>query len=418
MKTLTLICLGATLCTAQTINISGMVIDTGGVGIPGATVMLGKADIFTTTGADGSFTLTDSVAIVTGETNRTMVTSPIQIQNAKITFTLKENTAVALSIYDLVGRQIYADKSTYSYGKHTIHRTLNTAGIYLYKVIIGNESYSFKSSPLGTFSTERSAARSGTSTLAKQAKATEIISDVISVVKEGQLNYRDSIKVFDTCGIIIEMIPNAGNVTDIDGNVYQSVRIGNQVWTVENLRTTKYNDNTPIANVTDNTAWNSLATGAYCYYANNAANKVKYGALYNGYAVNTGKLAPEGWRVPTDAEWDTLQNYLIVNGYNWDGTTNENKMAKSMAAQTDWSRFAVAGSIGNDLSKNNASGFSAYPGGWRSYVGSFDYQSNYGFWWSVPNAWVRTLGYMREYMNRSNDGKNYGCSVRLLRDLK
>ena len=130
----------------------------------------------------------------------------------------------------------------------------------------------------------------------------------------------------------------AGTITDFDGNGYQAVKIGNQVWTVENLRTTKYNDGTAIPYVTDSAAWVNLTTPGYCYFNNmvNADSIRKFGALYNWYAVDTKKLAPAGWHVPTDAEWDTLENYLIANGYNWDGTTDSNKIAKSLAAKTDW----------------------------------------------------------------------------------
>src|SRR4030043_168747 len=129
----------------------------------------------------------------------------------------------------------------------------------------------------------------------------------------------------------------SGTVTDADGNVYQTVKIGNQVWTVENLRTTKYDDGSAIPLVTDSAAWAALTTPGFCYYNNttNADNIKKFGALYNWHAVNTKKLAPKGWHVPTEAEWITLENYLIANGYNWDGTKTENKIAKSMAAKTD-----------------------------------------------------------------------------------
>ena len=101
------------------------------------------------------------------------------------------------------------------------------------------------------------------------------------------------------------------NVVDIDGNVYHTVTIGTQVWMVENLKTTKYNDGTAIPLVTDNTAWGALTTPGYCWYNNDSATyKNTYGALYNWYAVNTGKLAPTGWHVPTDSEWTVLTTYL------------------------------------------------------------------------------------------------------------
>jgi len=293
---------------------------------------------------------------------------------------------------------------------------------------IGNEAYSFKSSPFGTLSSERSAASGNSSALAKQAKTTAVIADVIYVAKEGQINYRDSIKTSDTSGIVVKMIPNAGNVTDADGNVYQSVRIGNQVWTVENLRTTKYNDSSDIPLVPDSTAWSNLTTPGYCWYNNDATNKAKYGGLYNWYTVNPAnpkQIAPAGWHLPTDAEWDTLENYLIANGYNWDGTTTgRSKIAKSMAAKTDWFSSTSNGAIGNDLSKNNASGFSALPGGARfggSFGGSFAFQSYNGYWWSSTKfdtdiALLRALLSNLDYLYHDFFFKSCGLSVRLVRD--
>jgi uncharacterized protein (TIGR02145 family) len=186
---------------------------------------------------------------------------------------------------------------------------------------------------------------------------------------------------------------SAGTVTDADGNVYQSVKIGNQVWTVENLRTTKYNDGTAITKITDSAAWaniyyDTLTTPAYCYYNNttNTDNIKKFGALYNWYAVNTGKLAPAGWHVPSDAEWDTLQNYLIVNGYNCDGTTTNNMVAKALSAKTDWESSTTPGTIGCDLTKNNRSGFSALPGGYRTLSGTFRAQGRLGYWRSTTEV--------------------------------
>jgi uncharacterized protein (TIGR02145 family) len=174
-------------------------------------------------------------------------------------------------------------------------------------------------------------------------------------------------------------------------------------------------------------AWANLRTPGYCYYGNDStSNAEKYGALYNWYAVDTGKLAPEGWHVPTNAEWDELEEYLIANGFNWDGTTSGDEIAKSMAAQTDWRSSTSAGAIGNDLSKNNASGFSALPGGCHYYSGDFDRIGDGGRWWSTTeggadHAWNRFLVYGygslgSGYLYRYNISKGAGLSVRLLRD--
>jgi uncharacterized protein (TIGR02145 family) len=195
----------------------------------------------------------------------------------------------------------------------------------------------------------------------------------------------------------------------------------------ENLRTTKYNDGSPIPNIVSDTAWDSCyytQTGAYCYYNNTTDSDSieKFGALYNWYAVNTGKLAPEGWHVPSDSEWTMLENYLIANGYNYDGTTTGNKIGKSMAAKTDWATSEVEGAIGNDLSTNSRSGFSALPGSYRLNNGFFYDQSRSGRWWSATevsatdDAWYRYLYYDKEGLFRANYYECSGFSVRLLRD--
>jgi uncharacterized protein (TIGR02145 family) len=217
---------------------------------------------------------------------------------------------------------------------------------------------------------------------------------------------------------------NTTTVTDKDGNVYHTVTIGTQTWMVENLKTTQYNDGTAIPLVTDNTAWGNLTTSGYCWYNNDAATyKNTYGALYNWYTVNTGKLAPTGWNVPTDDEWTTLENYLIANGYNYDGSTSGNFIAKSLAATTYWDTDTSTGSIGNDLSKNNITGFSALPGGYRGYKGFYNAGYNCDWWSSesVANgagAWSRYLYSYYSDIERNSNGSNEldGFSVRCVRD--
>ena len=203
-------------------------------------------------------------------------------------------------------------------------------------------------------------------------------------------------------------------LTDIDGNVYATVLIGSQVWTVENLKTTKYRDGTPIAKDTSTANWwtfpASADSGKYCWYNNDeAANKNPYGALYNWYVVkptNSKKIAPAGWHVPTDSEWTVLSTYLggesVAGG----------KMKE--AGTTHWSS--------PNTGATNSSGFSALPGGGRFEMGRiFGLQSDYGGCWSaterdVASAYDRSLDYDYENLGRTNYDKSCGFSVRLLRD--
>jgi uncharacterized protein (TIGR02145 family) len=214
---------------------------------------------------------------------------------------------------------------------------------------------------------------------------------------------------------------NGTAMTDIDGNVYQTIQFGNQIWTVENLRTTRYSDGTPISLDTSATVWNAAA-GKYCFYNNttNADSIRRFGALYDWYAVNARKLAPLGWHIPDTTEWNILENYLIANGYNWDGTISGNAIARSMAAKTDWASYPDTGTVGNDLSKNNRSGFSGLPAGCRNH-GFFTEITFHGYWWSATQfdsaaAYYRYLGYDYDRLLRLNFSKSTGFSVRLIKD--
>lgn len=166
-----------------------------------------------------------------------------------------------------------------------------------------------------------------------------------------------------------------GTTTDQHGNTFEWINYGTQDWSIQNAEVVTYRDGTEIPQVTDATQWSNLTTGAWCYYDNDPTK----GKLYNWYAVagihdtdpNTPNkaFAPEGWHVPSDAEWTTLEEYLIANGYNYDGTTTGNKIAKAVASTTGWNSSTNTGAIGNDQSLNNKSGFNAFPEGYRDRCG-------------------------------------------------
>jgi uncharacterized protein (TIGR02145 family) len=212
-------------------------------------------------------------------------------------------------------------------------------------------------------------------------------------------------------------------LTDADANVYQTVTLGTQIWMAENLRTTKFNDGTNIPKVTVNNDWYNLTTAAYCWYNNDeTAFKATYGALYNAYAVNT-KLCPSGWHIPSNSDWTDLENYLMDHGYNYDGTTSGNKYAKALATATGWTFHTGTGTVGNtDYSvKRNATGFSAYPAGYRANYGSYYHGGDQTFWWSINEASQAAQYYMSVTNNSASDaiyysGKETGFSVRCLKN--
>ena len=206
-----------------------------------------------------------------------------------------------------------------------------------------------------------------------------------------------------------------GTMSDNDGNVYRTITIGTQVWMADNLKTTKYRSGDVIPNVTLDTSWKALTTGAYCWYNNDAATyKADYGALYNWYAVADNRnIAPIGWHVPTDAEWTLLTDYLgeIIAG--------------SMLKETGVWHWQLP-----NTDATNSSGFTALPGGYRKdYDGTFSDLRQSGNWWSSTaydafSARDRSIFYnfyYNFYYNFSFVGSSprfnqCGFSVRCVRD--
>lgn len=233
---------------------------------------------------------------------------------------------------------------------------------------------------------------------------------------------------------IDDLDTSEGTISDVDGNTYDYITYGDQVWTVENAEMVTYRDGTPIPQVTDPTEWVNLTTGAWCYYDNDPAK----GKLYNWYAVAgihdaddstpNKELAPVGWYVPSYVEWTTLENHLIANGYNYDGTTEGNKIAKAMASTTGWNTSTNLGAPGNNQSINNNSGFSAKPNGFRgsqiNYNGQFLAEGNTALFWSsteennVLSYYLRIFNdNMNSYLSASDEiWKQGGMSVRFIQD--
>lgn len=204
-------------------------------------------------------------------------------------------------------------------------------------------------------------------------------------------------------------------VTDIDGNVYHTVKIGDQVWMVENLKTTRYRNGDPIENIMDPAVWKTTTEGGYCNYINNEEFGNKFGRLYNWNAMyDSRQIAPKGWHVPNDEEWATLVKVLNYKV----GTTE----AQLLAANTDWKNTTVGGAAGFDLQANNATGFTALPGGMRDSFGTFGYVGSTGGWWSSsynsnnPTASCRELDWDRLTLNYVITHSRNGLSIRCIKD--
>ncbi len=230
---------------------------------------------------------------------------------------------------------------------------------------------------------------------------------IVDSLKADSLKKDSAAKVLvvDSAAKVAQSEPASTTVTDIDGNVYKTIKIGNQVWMAENLKTTHYRDGSDIPNVTDNNEWSKLTTAAYCNYDNSTSKGNTYGCLYNWYAVNDYRgLAPDGWHIPSDAEWTTLSNFLggseIAGG--------------KLKSTKSWDSPNTGAS--------NSSGFTALPGGFRDYDGAFGNIGLGGYWWSsteygTSSAWGRSLVCNNSGEGRGGNSKNNGFSVRCLRDF-
>jgi len=193
-------------------------------------------------------------------------------------------------------------------------------------------------------------------------------------------------------------------ISDIDGNVYNIIKIENQWWMAENLKTTKLNDGTSILNVMNNT-WVNVLTPGFCWYNNDIVNKNIYGAIYNGHTVYSQKLCPTGWHVPTDSEWTELTNNLggeLIAGVKLKESGTIHWLAPNMGA-------------------TNETHFSGLPGGSRGYDGTFNNLGQFGNWWSSsePDSnsyWYRYLSNNNGSIGRSNYPKNGGLYIRCLKN--
>ena len=206
-------------------------------------------------------------------------------------------------------------------------------------------------------------------------------------------------------------------LSDADGNSYNTVTIGSQVWMKENLKTTRYTNGDLIGTTTPATLDITTLTAPKYQWAHSITD---YGRLYTYYTItNARKVCPDGWHIPTDGEWTTLTDYLSNNGYGYGG--NANYIAKSLAAKTGWTPDPTPGTVGNDQASNNSSGFSGFAGGGRYSTGIMNFVNLHGIWWSSTesspgSAYFRCIGYIPEAVFRGVFSESYGLSVRCVKD--
>jgi uncharacterized protein (TIGR02145 family) len=346
----------------------------------------------------------------------------------RMQFVLLEPGEMVITLYDLSGRKIAQTQDLLSEGQHTYGIEGVEEGLYVVRISTGR--YSYNGRLISSGSKNRSAKIVYENTIAIQEKQ----GDSKGTNGETVMQYTigDMLMLTGISGIystVVTDVPTAGKTitfnfiacTDGDGNNYPVVQIGAakgtidnldpsegksvQNWMGENLKTTKLQDGIIIPQVTENAVWGNLSTPAYCWYDNDIGNKNVYGALYNWFAVNTSKLCPVGWHVPTNLDWDALTTYL--GGFSIAGGKLKEK------GLTHW--------INPNYFATNETGFTALPGGARVTNNIFDAIGRSGDWWSSTEssstyAWNYFMGHFDRDVRSSINMKRSGISIRCLKD--
>ena len=300
--------------------------------------------------------------------------------NATFSFVAKHDGNTQVSVFSIDGRKVAGIDMHLREGKNSFQLTLSK-GVYLVQAKGNGFTYTARIISLSMTESRPSISFSAFTSDSKPQKIP---------VPEVKLQYTSGDQILykgysgNYCTIITDKPTDTKTIdfkftdcTDADGNHYAVVKIGTQTWMAENLKTTKYRNGQDINA-------NTIFYPAYQFaYENDVNNAAKYGRLYTWSAtIESRNIAPEGWHVASNAEWTDLQNNMITNGFNYDGTTTDNKIAKSLATSTDWGNFTDIGTVGNNLSKNNSSGFSALPAGSRGTTGTYATIGFYGHWWT------------------------------------
>lgn len=350
-------------------------------------------------------------------------------ENATFCFSTNKCEEVEIRMYNAHGQLQRLDKQNLPQGTHRYSLKFPLPGIYYLSLLKSDESSGYKVVYTGKKTKNSSILYRGSEKLISLVPGEIRLKDA-TTDKSLEYTEGDVIQYSFFSGVNTTIVSEIPTVTktiyvefvsciDNDNRSYKVVKIGDQWWMAENLAYL------PAVYPPTSGSFTEPQYYVYGYSGNDVATAKQqdsyttYGVLYNWPAAKTA--CPQGWHLPSDAEWTAIENYLITNGYNYDGTTTGNKIAKSLAATTNWTADSGTGVIGNDLSLNNKSGFSALPGGYRHAVGDFEYIGNNCFWWvstefDANQAKLRTLFFRSNYLGQSSADKEYGFSVRCVKD--
>jgi len=341
---------------------------------------------------------------------------------AKMQFDLPESGETLITLYEITGRIIVQIRDFLSTGNHTFGIQGIKEGIYFVRVNTGKYSSAGRLISSGSQTTGTKITYENN--IALQEKQND--SKGTNEEKVMQYTTGDRLKLTGVSGIcktVMTDVPTSTKTitfnfiacTDRDGYNYSVVQIGTakgttnnhdlkpdigvQTWMAENLKSSRLNDGSPIPYVGDDLQWPYLTSTAYCYYDNSIGNRDVYGALYNWFAVSTGKLCPAGWHIPSSIEWQNLVDFL-GGSYVAGGKLKESGTSHWESPNTG---------------ANNETGFTALPAGYRA--GSFYNKGQYGWFWdSIMNPYCREMFANFSNIYSVSVNKELGISVRCIKD--
>jgi uncharacterized protein (TIGR02145 family) len=348
--------------------------------------------------------------------------------NSTIDFIATTQGTATIELFDVIGKRVGKIQSILTIGAHSFYVSGLCRGIYTVRISSNTYTYTGKLISNGEPGSAMKINYIGYSDIQVKSPKLKSANDEIEL----QYNIGDQFKFTGSSGkystICTDVSTQSKTITftfvpctDADGNNYPVVQIGTQLWMAENLKTTKYRNGDTIPYITDNYEWSKLRTssfftGACCDYDNMPVNGTIYGKLYNWCAVDdTRNIAPIGWHVPTDEEWYKLKEYVHANP----GTSGSE--TKALSSTVSWSAATYRLDPGCDLEKNNSTGFTALPGGFRESFGEFTEIGAFGRWWSSTErmedfAYQYNIGYDSWIIGSYGGEKNSGFSVRCLRN--
>ncbi|MBE0663814.1 MAG: T9SS type A sorting domain-containing protein [Bacteroidales bacterium] len=334
------------------------------------------------------------------------------IETTRLEYDNLHSGLVRIEIINETGILVVGQSLTLQRGVQKFEINNLSAGVYSVMVVASERSYSSKLIALGNSSGNPEIRHRGSSEISQNKDLKNTTELIQMAYDEGEMILFKGFSGDHT--VVYTLLPTQSQTvnfefvacTDEDENNYSVVTIGTQTWMAKNMKTTTYNNGNGIPLVTDRDEWRDLNTAAYCWYENDEAFfGVSYGALYNWFAVNTGMLCPTGWHVPTDADWTILTDFLGGDG-----------IAGGKLKETGIFHWEDP-----NTGATNESGFTALPGGIRKDNGNFEAVNEEGSWWSASqsggdDAWFRLLASENEGVERDDDEKISGLSVRCIKD--